>query len=175
MRDNKRYENGMSRNEFLYHNTEILLKKYRDVVWSIEASAIQAEISFELEMDCRLEEFLEMSYEAGADLSGTHIQEQMRTLERNKKMLKIIEKSVEILRSSPVHGETYYWIVYFTYLSPRVCVSIEDIVQNVNEKTNEFMSRKTYFKHRKDAINKLSNLLWGFTSKDSSSILEQFV
>ena len=46
----------------LYHNTELLLKKYRDVVWSIEVSAIQAQISFEIEMDCRLDEFLEMSY-----------------------------------------------------------------------------------------------------------------
>ena len=52
-----------SKEEYLYHNTELLLRKYRDVVWSIEVSAIQAQISFELEMDCKLEEFLEMSYD----------------------------------------------------------------------------------------------------------------
>ena len=46
-----------SKEEYLYHNTELLLRKYRDVVWSIEVSAIQAQISFELEMDCKLEEF----------------------------------------------------------------------------------------------------------------------
>ena len=44
----------MSREEYLYHNTEMLLKKYRDVVWTIEVSAIQAQISFEMEMDCKL-------------------------------------------------------------------------------------------------------------------------
>jgi methanogenic corrinoid protein MtbC1 len=104
----------MSREEFLYHNTELLLKKYRDVVWSIEASAIQAEISFELEMDCKLEEFLEMSYAAGMDVSGTQIQEQTRTLERNKKMLKIIETALNVLRTRHTNGETYYWILYYT-------------------------------------------------------------
>lgn len=46
--DNKK----MTKEAYLYHNTEMLLKKYRDVVWSIEVSAIQAQMSFELEMDC---------------------------------------------------------------------------------------------------------------------------
>ena len=117
MRDNKKKaDEKMSREEYLYHNTEMLLKKYRDVVWSIEVSAIQAQISFELEMDCKLEEFLEMSYAAGADLSGTNIQEQMRTLERNKKMLKIIEAAVQVLRRKQIDGELYYWILYYTCL-----------------------------------------------------------
>ena len=52
---------NMSREKYLYHNTELLLKKYRDVVWSIEVSVAQAEINFELEMDCKLAEFLKIS------------------------------------------------------------------------------------------------------------------
>ena len=92
--DNKKTK----KEEFLYHNTEMLLKNYRDVVWSIEVATMQAQVSFELEMDCRLDEFLEMSYEAGADLSGTQIQEQMRTLERNKKMLKMINMALDVLQ-----------------------------------------------------------------------------
>ena len=77
--EQKRYE------QKLYHNTEVLLRKYRDVVWSLEISAIQAQMNFEFEMGSKLDEFLGMSYAAGADLTGTDIQEQIRTLERNKK------------------------------------------------------------------------------------------
>ena len=163
----------MSREEFLYHNTELLLKKYRDVVWSIEASAIQAEISFELEMDCRLEEFLEMSYEAGADLSGTHIQEQMRTLERNKKMLKIIESALDILHRKHVDGEVYYWIIYYTFMSERPCRNVEDIITHIGMKTDT-LSWKTYFKKRRLAIETLSSILWGYAAKDSLMLLENF-
>ena len=130
----KKDENKTSREEHLYHNTEVLLKKYRDVVWSIEVSAIQAQISFELEMDCKLEDFLEMSYAAGADLSGTNIQEQMRTMERNKKMLKIIEMSVDVLRKKQGVGEEYYWILYYTYLSEKPCRSIEEIIYHIGLK-----------------------------------------
>lgn len=163
------------REEYLYHNTELLLKKYRDVVWSIEVSTIQAQMNFKLEMDCKLEEFLEMSYVAGADLSGTHIQEQMRTLERNKKMLKIIESAINVLRENHKFGEEYYWVLYFTYLSKKICLSVDDIISNVYDKTRVGVSQKTYFKYRKDAISKLSTILWGYTTKESSSVIDVFV
>ena len=32
-----------NRDEYLYHNTEKLLKKYRDIVWSVEVVTIQCE------------------------------------------------------------------------------------------------------------------------------------
>ena len=106
----------LTKDEYLYHNTEILLKKYRDVVWSIEVSAVQAQINFEIEMDCKLDEFLDMAYSAGMDVSGTKIQEQMRTLERNKKMLEIINSAVNVLRKKQLEGEIYYWIIYYMTL-----------------------------------------------------------
>ncbi len=162
------------REEYLYHNTELLLKKYRDVVWSIEVSTLQAKMSFEFEMDCKLEEFLEMSYAAGADFSGTQIQEQIRTLERNKKMLQIIDAAVNILRKKQGGGEEYYWILYFTYLSETPCKRVEDIISKIEEKTDS-MSWKTYFKRRKAAIETLSSILWGFTSKDCLPILKEFI
>ena len=164
----------VSREEYLYHNTEMLLKKYRDVVWSIEVSAMQAQISFELEMDCRLDEFLEMSYAAGVDLSGTQIQEQMRTLERNKKMLRIIESAVNLLRKKQADGEEYYWILYYTYLSDKPCKKVEDIIKLIGQKTQP-MAWKTYFKKRKKAIEVLSTILWGFTSKECLPILNEFL
>lgn len=169
----KSQSNDAARKEHLYHNTELLLKRYRDVVWSIETSVIQAKVSFELEMDCKLEEFLDMTYAAGADLAGTHIQEQMRTLERSKKMLKIIETAVDLLRKKQADGELYYWILYYTYLSEKPCKRIEDIIRLVGEKTEE-ISWKTYFNKRRKAIEILSTILWGFASKECMPILEAF-
>ena len=120
------------------------------------------------------EEFLEMSYAAGMDVSGTQIQEQMRTLERNKKMLKIIESAINILRERHVDGEEYYWILYYTYLSEKPFKSIEAIIHMIGQKTNS-MTWKTYFKKRNKAINELSTILWGFTSKECLPILNDFI
>lgn len=173
--DKNKTEKKKSREEYLYHNTELLLKKYRYVVWSIEVSTTRAQMRFELEMDCKLEELLEISCSIGADLTGTDIQEQMRTLERNKKMLQIIESAVNVLRDNPKLGEVYYWILYFTYLSKKTPQTIYEIINKVHVETGVYMSRKTYFKYRKDAIAKLSFVLWGYTSKDSLDIVDQFV
>ncbi|MBE7015050.1 MAG: hypothetical protein E7419_07625 [Ruminococcaceae bacterium] len=172
MNENK---NKLSREEYLYHNTEILLKKNREVVWSIETSAIQARTSLELEMDCNLEEFLEMSSAVGIDLEGTQIREQIRTVERNKKMLKIIEVAVNLLKENPQLGEEYYWVLFYTYLSKKKPRSVDYVIDNMYEQTGIYISQKTYYKYRKAAINKLSTILWGFTSKDTLDIINRFV
>lgn len=174
MKENKKENGKMSREEYLYHNTELLLKKYRDVVWSIEVAAIQNQVSLELEMDCNLDSFLEMSYASGADLSGVRIQEQMRIMERNKKMLKMIDAAVDILRRRQVDGEAYYWILYYTYFSEKPCRNTEEIIDLISEKT-EYMSWGSYFKRKARAIEILSNILWGFTSKECLAILDEFV
>ncbi len=162
------------REEYLYHNTLLLLKKYRDVVWSIEVAAMQAQIDFEAEMDCNLDDFLNKSYQAGADLAGTEIHEQMRVMERNKKMLKMIDAAVDLLRRKQVDGETYYQILYLTYLSDKPLKTTEEIVEKLAQ-NGEYMSWKTYFNKRTKAIEILSTVLWGFTSKECMPIIEDFL
>lgn len=107
-------ERNEEREHYLYHNTEVLLRKYRDVVWSIEASTARTQMNFEIAFGMEISEFLDMSYAAGADLSGSDIEEQMRTIEKNRKMLEIIDKSLEVVRSKHRCGEMYMRIVMIT-------------------------------------------------------------
>ena len=174
MKKSIKSEEKKMREKNAYHNTELLLRKYREVVWSIEVSAIQAQISFEIEMGCKLEEFLEMSYAAGADLAGTDIQEQMRTMERNKKMLKIIESAVNLLKRKQGQGEEYYNIIYYTYMSEKTYKKVENIIEKIASITGEYMSWKTYYAKKRRAIETLSTILWGFTCKECLPILEDF-
>lgn len=162
------------KNEYLYHNTELLLKKYREVVFSIEIAASQAEYDFESEMYCKLDEYLEMSHATAANFEGTKIVEQMRIMERNKRMLSIIDKAIKIIKERVADGEELYWILYYTYLSDKPCKRTDDIIAFVSEKT-EPMSWKTYFNKRKKAIAKLSDILWGFTSKECIDILNVYL
>ena len=52
-----------------YHDTWTLLRKYRDVVWSLEVSVRQVRIRFRIDYGKTIEVFLESVYLAGADLS----------------------------------------------------------------------------------------------------------
>ena len=112
----------------LYHDTWLLLKKYRDVVWSLELSVQQVRRQFQIEFGSSIEDFLESIYLAGVDFADTDIQEHARSIERSYKMLKLMENAVNLLRNKHKFGETYYWILYYTYLSPQQYKNTEEII-----------------------------------------------
>ena len=157
----------------LYHDTWMLLRKYRDVVWSLELSVQQVRRQFQIEFGSSIEDFLESIYLAGVVFADTGIQEHARSIERSYKMLKLIENAVNLLRSKHKFGETYYWILYFTYLSPQQYKNTEEIIEQLQPHIQD-ISYRTYFRKRKEAIESLSSVLWGYTSRDSLNLLEQF-
>lgn len=103
----------------LYHDTWKLLKKYRDVVWSLELSVQHVRTKFEIEYGTSIEDFLDSVYLAGADLAGSDIEHHAKCIERSHKMLKLLDFAVELLRTKHKNGEAYYWLLYYSFLSPQ--------------------------------------------------------
>ena len=157
----------------LYHDTWLLLKKYRDVVWSLELSVQQVRRQFQIEFGSSIEDFLESIYLAGVDFADTDIQEHARSIERSYKMLKLMENAVNLLRNKHKFGETYYWILYYTYLSPQQYKNTEEVIGQLQPHIQD-ISYRTYFRKKKEAIDAFSSILWGYSSKDSLKLLEQF-
>ena len=75
----------------LYHDTWMLLRKYRDVVWSLELSVQQVRRQFQIEYGSSIEEFLESLYVAGITFEGSAIEDHARCIERSYKMLKLLD------------------------------------------------------------------------------------
>jgi len=157
----------------MYHDTWKLLKKYRDVVWSLELSVQQVRNNFHLEFGSSIEDFLDSIYLAGADFSGTNIENHARCIERSHNMLKLMESAVELLRSKHKNGEAYYWVLYYTFLSPQQLQNVDEIVEKLRPHIRD-ISTATYYRKRNETIETLSSVLWGFTSKDCFEILRQF-
>ena len=157
-----------------YHDTLLLLQKYRDVVWSLSVSVEQAKSDFR---DCfgeNIDEFLESVYVAGADLSGTEIEERAKCIERSNKVLKIVDSAIETMRKKYKHGELYYQILYYNYLCEQEYRSLDEVVDAINE-AGFAMCRRTMTDYRALAVNLVSTYLWGYTSKDTKEILDKFV
>ena len=157
----------------LYHDTWLLLRKYRDVVWSLELSVQQVRRQFQVEYGSSIEDFLESIYLAGVDFSDTNIEEHARSIERSYKMLKLMESAVNLLRNKHKFGEIYYWILYYSYLSPQQYRSTEEIIEQLRPHIQD-ISYRTYFRKRQEAIDALSSILWGYSSRDSLNLLDQF-
>ena len=156
-----------------FHDTWLLLRKYRDVVWGLELSVQQVKRRFQMEIGSSIEDFLDSIYIAGVDFSDNGIQEQARSIEKSYQMLKLMETTANIMRSKHKYGEMYYWLLYYSYLSPQQYRNVDEIIEMLRPHITD-ISQRTFFRRRKDAINALSSILWGYTSKDSLNLLEQF-
>lgn len=159
-----------------YHDTLLLLKNYRDAVWSMELSAEQLRKDFTVEFGSRVEEFLDSVYMAGADLGGTKIESHARSIERSRKMLALLNQALDFMREKHKNGEVYYWILYYTYLSPQQYESTGRIMDQIKSHIAlQDFSQVTYYRKRSAAVKTLSSILWGYTSRECLNILSGFV
>ena len=137
-----------------YHDTWTLLRKYRDVVWSLEVSVRQVRNRFRIDYGKTIEDFLESVYLAGADLSGTELEHQAKCIEQSHNMLCLVDSAVDLMRAKHKNGEEI-----IDQLRPH----IRDI------------STRTYYRKRKEAVEVLSSVLWGYTAQDSAGIVKEFL
>ena len=153
-----------------YHDTWKLLKNYRDVVWSLELSVHRVKRQFTVEYGSSIEEFLDTVYLAGADLSGSEIEQQAKCIEHNYQMLALIDNAVDLMRNKHKNGEMYYLVLYHTYLSPQQPRNIDEIIERLAV-DGQYISRSSYYDYRKEAVKTLSVVLWGYESKECSGVL----
>lgn len=157
----------------MYHDTWKLLKSYRDAVWNLELAVQQVHHSFQIEYGSSIEEFLDSIYLAGADVGGSRLEEYAKSIERSNKMLNTLMAAVDLMRTKHKHGEKYYWILYYSYLSPQELQNTEEIIDKLRPHIAN-ISHRTYYRKRPEAIAALSTILWGYTSKDCISVLNRF-
>lgn len=156
-----------------YHDTRKLLKKYRDVTWSLELSVQKLKTQFNVEYGTSIEDFLDTVYLAGADLGGTELEHHAQCIERSHKMLQLLDNAVELLRTRHKNGEIYYWLLYYTYLSPQQFRNTEEIIAQLQPYIRD-ISYRTYYRRQKEAVAALSSVLWGYTTQDNLNILDIF-
>lgn len=157
----------------LFHDTWKLLKNYRDAVWNLELAVQQVRNTFEVEFGSSIEDFLDSIYLAGADVGGSKLESYAKSIERSNKMLQLLNSAVDILRSKHKHGEQYYWILYYSYLSPQQLQNVDEVIEKLEVHIMN-ISRRTYYRKRPEAVQALSSILWGYTSKDCLDMLNLF-
>lgn len=167
----KNYE--VNQDSPLYHDTYKLLRNYRDAMWNLELDVQHVKWEFEIEYGNSIDEFLESIYLAGADLGGSKLENYARSIERSNKMLMLLNSAIDLMRNKHKFGEQYYWILYYTFLSPQQLQNTEEIVEKLRPHIAN-ISYRTYYRRRPQAIDALSGILWGYTSKNCLNIIEQF-
>ena len=156
-----------------FHDTYKFLRRYRDATYSLKVVVHQMETQFRMKYGTSVDEFLDSIYSAGAELSGDDIEERAKSIERSNRMLKMLDSSVDLLRTNHKHGEQYFWILYYTFLSPQEPKGTNEIIEKLRPHISN-ISYRTYYRKRHAAIEALSTILWGFTAKETIEILNKF-
>ncbi len=115
----------------LFHDTWKLLKNYRDAVWNLSWLSSRYATPLKSNMATALRNFFDSIYLAGADIGGTRLENYAKSIERSNKMLNLLNSAVDILRSKHKHGEQYYWILYYSYLSPQQLQNTDEIIESL--------------------------------------------
>ena len=118
-------------------------------------------------------EYLDDVYAAGVDFAGTKLEHHANSMKRTAEMLKLIDIAIHLIRENYSEGEPYYWIMYYTYLSPQKLNSADEIIERIQQHAPH-ITKDNYYKHRKKATNTFSSVLWGFTAKGEIEILDAF-
>ena len=105
-----------------FHDTLTLMKNYRDALWNVEV----AERNLHAEFHAAYGASNRASFDDLA-LPNPHLEGYAQSISRSKKMLSVIDSSVNLMREKHKKGELYYWILYYSYLSPQR-------YENANEK-----------------------------------------
>lgn len=156
-----------------YHDTWKLLKNYRDVAWNLELADLDLQAEFRAEFGSANYGSLADLASASSEKAGTRIESFARSLERSRKMMQLLDAAISLMRSHHKKGELYYWVLFYTYLSPQAYANYREILRALEAHFSP-MSRRTYYSYREEAISTLSHVLWGYTSRESAEILQKF-
>ncbi|QUH31152.1 DUF1492 domain-containing protein [Vallitalea guaymasensis] len=142
-------------NPNVYHNTKLLLSLYENVLWRInnDIQLIKEECEYEVHKD--LDNFIDSLVDVELYVSRSRLDNRLRSIEDSKSLVNLINKAMKMVKSYPNIGERYYSILYKTYITQYKSTTDEMIDYLA-------ISRSTYFREKKKAVNLLGTILWGY-------------
>lgn len=141
-----------------YHNTELLLTSYREIVWALES--VPDQIASELQMPfATLDELIDrIDLELG--LENKRLESRLNSVTKSRLLIDRINEAVSVLKTKPKDGNDMYRVIYKTFMDPNVCRNIYDLFYELN------LSKRKYYEIRKKAIRLISLRLWSAPDKE---------
>ena len=99
-----------------YHNTEMLLQHYRDIVWALECfpSTIVEELDRPLDDLDALISYVDVEM----SLDNRKLESRIESIKKSRLLLDRVNDALTILKKKPDNGEKMYELIYLTYIAP---------------------------------------------------------
>lgn len=147
-----------------YHNTELLLESYRDMVWAVES--IPDQIASELEMPfATLDELIDR-IDLEISMENKVMEGRIHSISESRLLIDRMNEAISVLKKKPKDGELLYRVIYETYMGAEIYESIYDLFYKLG------MTRRKYYELRKKAIRLISLRLWSAPNKEVNMWLD---
>ncbi len=157
-----------------YHNTQLLLRNYRSALWNLELELSQICDSFPMDFGTSIEDKLLSIEEIGVSYYGSQLESQAVNVRLTWQMIQYIDKSLALIRTRHHQGELYYQILYLCYFSEGGQPPLPDLLQQLQQH-GFYLSGRSFYRRRREAISLLGSVLWGYTSKDCLNALWEYI
>ena len=135
----------------MYHNTQMMLKHYRNIVWALECFPEQ--VAEELDRPLKALDVLLSAVDTQLAMGNAKLEHRMQSIKQSRILVDRINDALTVLRQKPGNGEMMYQIIFQTYITPEK-LSHDDILYRLN------ISDRHYYRLRQQAVNILSIRLW---------------
>lgn len=142
-------EQALRRN--MYHNTQMMLKHYRDIVWALECFPEQ--VAEELDRPLKDLDALLSMVDTQLAMGNARLEHRMQNIKQSRLLLDRINDALTVLRQKPGNGEMMYNIIFQTFITPDKLTHSE-ILYRLD------ISDRHYYRLRQQAVNILSIRLW---------------
>ncbi len=146
-----------------FHNTELLLKHYKNITWMLECfpDTIAEELEQPFENVDEVIERLDLEITRG----NRKIENRLESVLKTRIILDRVNEALTVLKKKPEDGGRLYDLIYLTYITPE-SLNHNEILYRLN------LSSRHYYRLREQAINILSIRLWSAPNKDTEFWLE---
>lgn len=151
-----RFRSERKINPQLLHQTKLLLTLYRQVVWSVERDLYEIDVTANDFGSRRIQDLVNyLSFDFEDDINKNAIEDRLKSLADTRDLIIVIDKALCRLKTYPLHGELYFDIINRKYII-MYQYSDQELMASLN------LERTTFYKRKKEAINLLGTILWGY-------------
>lgn len=147
----------------MYHNTQMMLKHYRSIVWALECFPEQ--VAEELDRPLHDLDALLSVVDTQIAMGNAKLEHRLESVKRSRLLLDRIHDALTLLRQKPGNGELMYDIIFQTFITPEQLTHME-ILYRLG------ISDRHYYRLRQQAVNILSIRLWTAPSGGLDAWLE---
>ena len=100
----------------MYHNTQVMLKHYRDIVWALEC--FPSEVAQELDQPLKDLDALLSVVDTQVALGNAKLEHRLLSIRKSRLLLDRINEALTVLRHKPGNGELMYKVRVYNLLQP---------------------------------------------------------